>query len=99
MMGQMSESRRTVDRIPDLARRTSVVTGASSDLGLATTGHAARRGAHAVASTRLTIDVWADVLCPWCYIGEQRLSTAIPAAPTAPEDQQPPAETDSTRPG
>lgn len=30
-----------------------------------------------VASTRLTIDVWADVLCPWCYIGERRLSTAI----------------------
>ena len=23
----------------------------------------------------------------------------VPAAPTAPEDQQPPAETDSTRPG
>ena len=33
--------------------------------------------AQVVASTRLTIDVWADVLCPWCYIGEQRLSTAI----------------------
>jgi predicted DsbA family dithiol-disulfide isomerase len=28
-------------------------------------------------STRLTIDVWADVLCPWCYLGEQRLSEAI----------------------
>jgi predicted DsbA family dithiol-disulfide isomerase len=28
-------------------------------------------------SKRLTIDVWADVLCPWCYLGEQRLSTAI----------------------
>jgi predicted DsbA family dithiol-disulfide isomerase len=25
----------------------------------------------------LTIDVWADVLCPWCYLGEQRLSVAI----------------------
>jgi len=25
----------------------------------------------------LTIDVWADVLCPWCYLGEQRLSNAI----------------------
>ncbi|MET9241828.1 DsbA family oxidoreductase [Nonomuraea sp. NPDC003709] len=31
----------------------------------------------AAASTRLTIDVWADVLCPWCYLGEQRLSAAI----------------------
>jgi len=28
-------------------------------------------------STRLTIDVWADVLCPWCYVGEQRLDKAI----------------------
>ncbi|MDN6622237.1 MAG: DsbA family protein [Bifidobacterium crudilactis] len=22
---------------------------------------------------KLVIDVWADVLCPWCYIGEHRL--------------------------
>ncbi|MBP2326464.1 putative DsbA family dithiol-disulfide isomerase [Kibdelosporangium banguiense] len=28
-------------------------------------------------ATRLTIDVWADVLCPWCYVGEQRLGTAV----------------------
>jgi len=33
--------------------------------------------AEVATSTRLTIDVWADVLCPWCYLGEQRLSTAI----------------------
>jgi predicted DsbA family dithiol-disulfide isomerase len=25
----------------------------------------------------LEIDVWADVLCPWCYLGEQRLTVAI----------------------
>lgn len=25
--------------------------------------------------------MWADVLCPWCYLGEQRLSTAIAASP------------------
>lgn len=31
----------------------------------------------ALTSTRLTIDVWADVLCPWCYLGEQRLTSAI----------------------
>jgi predicted DsbA family dithiol-disulfide isomerase len=37
------------------------------------------------ASTRLTIDVWADVLCPWCYIGEHRLSTAIENSPHADE--------------
>ena len=31
--------------------------------------------------TRLTVDVWADVLCPWCYLGEQRLSQAIDEFP------------------
>lgn len=25
----------------------------------------------------MEIDVWADVLCPWCYLGEQRLSEAV----------------------
>jgi predicted DsbA family dithiol-disulfide isomerase len=29
------------------------------------------------APARLTIDVWADVLCPWCYVGEHRLSSAV----------------------
>ncbi|MGW4734316.1 DsbA family oxidoreductase [Streptomyces shenzhenensis] len=33
------------------------------------------------ASPGLPIDVWADVLCPWCYIGEQRLSKAIETSP------------------
>jgi len=32
-------------------------------------------------ATRLTIDVWADVVCPWCYVGEERLSAAIAASP------------------
>jgi predicted DsbA family dithiol-disulfide isomerase len=36
-----------------------------------------------MATTRLTIDVWADVLCPWCYVGEHRLSTAIAQSPHA----------------
>lgn len=31
-------------------------------------------------TTRLTIDVWADVLCPWCYLGEHRLAKAIEAS-------------------
>jgi predicted DsbA family dithiol-disulfide isomerase len=35
------------------------------------------------AAMRLRIDVWADVLCPWCYLGEQRLSTAIAQSPHA----------------
>jgi predicted DsbA family dithiol-disulfide isomerase len=25
----------------------------------------------------MEIDVWADVVCPWCYLGEQRLTEAI----------------------
>jgi predicted DsbA family dithiol-disulfide isomerase len=29
----------------------------------------------------LTIDVVSDVVCPWCYLGQKRLDTAIAAAP------------------
>ncbi|WP_234467750.1 DsbA family protein [Streptomyces sp. MBT62] len=36
-----------------------------------------------MTSPQLTIDVWADVLCPWCYIGEHRLSTAVAQSPYA----------------
>jgi predicted DsbA family dithiol-disulfide isomerase len=28
-------------------------------------------------AAKLTIDVWADVVCPWCYLGEKRLDDAI----------------------
>lgn len=31
----------------------------------------------AETTIRLTIDVWVDVLCPWCYVGEHRLTEAI----------------------
>lgn len=31
----------------------------------------------------LTIDVWADVVCPWCYIGEYRLQKALEQFPHA----------------
>ena len=34
----------------------------------------------AAPTTRLRIDVWADVVCPWCYVGEARLVKAIEAA-------------------
>ncbi|MDN5899732.1 MAG: DsbA family oxidoreductase [Brachybacterium sp.] len=27
----------------------------------------------------ITVDVWTDVVCPWCYIGESRLHDAIEA--------------------
>jgi predicted DsbA family dithiol-disulfide isomerase len=32
-------------------------------------------------ATQLTVDVYADVVCPWCYIGERRLARAIAARP------------------
>lgn len=28
-------------------------------------------------TTRLRLDVWADVVCPWCYVGEARLAKAV----------------------
>lgn len=30
-------------------------------------------------TTRLRLDVWADVVCPWCYVGAARLAAAIEA--------------------
>jgi predicted DsbA family dithiol-disulfide isomerase len=29
----------------------------------------------------MEIDVWADVVCPWCYLGEERLQKAIDQSP------------------
>jgi len=31
------------------------------------------------AMTQLQIDVWADIVCPWCYVGEARLEKAAKA--------------------
>ena len=25
----------------------------------------------------MRIDIWSDVVCPWCYIGKRRLETAL----------------------
>ena len=25
----------------------------------------------------ITVDIWSDVACPWCYIGKRRLETAL----------------------
>jgi predicted DsbA family dithiol-disulfide isomerase len=30
-------------------------------------------------SKKLTVDVWSDVVCPWCAIGDRRLSAALTA--------------------
>jgi predicted DsbA family dithiol-disulfide isomerase len=32
-------------------------------------------------ATGLAIDVFADVVCPWCYIGERRLERALVRRP------------------
>lgn len=32
-------------------------------------------------SVSLDIDIWADIACPWCYIGERRLKAALAARP------------------
>ncbi|MFW2512759.1 DsbA family oxidoreductase [Demequina sp. SO4-13] len=33
----------------------------------------------AAAPTALRIDTWADIVCPWCYVGEARLRAATAA--------------------
>lgn len=34
------------------------------------------------APTALRIDTWADIICPWCYVGEARLRAAAAAGDT-----------------
>lgn len=29
----------------------------------------------------LTVDVWSDIVCPWCYIGKRRLARALEQEP------------------
>jgi predicted DsbA family dithiol-disulfide isomerase len=26
---------------------------------------------------QLTVDIWSDVVCPWCYIGKRRFEAAL----------------------
>ena len=33
------------------------------------------------SSQRVTIDLYADIICPWCYIGKKRLETALADRP------------------
>ncbi len=32
-------------------------------------------------SRRLTVDVWSDVVCPWCFVGKRRLEAALATLP------------------
>jgi predicted DsbA family dithiol-disulfide isomerase len=38
-----------------------------------------RSGGRLVRSVR--IEVWSDVVCPWCYIGKRRLEAALERFP------------------
>src|SRR5687768_4177904 len=29
------------------------------------------------ASQRMRVEIWSDVVCPWCYIGKRRFETAL----------------------
>ena len=31
----------------------------------------------AMAPTPLTVEIWSDVACPWCYLGKRRLESAL----------------------
>ena len=33
----------------------------------------------------MRIDVWSDLVCPWCYIGKRRLEQALAQLPDAPQ--------------
>ena len=30
---------------------------------------------------RVKVEIWSDVVCPWCYIGKRRFETALAAFP------------------
>ena len=36
---------------------------------------------HHVATDALSVEVWSDVVCPWCYIGKRRLEKALGTFP------------------
>ena len=35
------------------------------------------------AAPRITVDIWSDIACPWCYIGKRRFETALAQFPQA----------------
>ena len=34
------------------------------------------------ATKTMKIEIYSDIVCPWCYIGERRLERALAALPT-----------------
>ena len=37
-----------------------------------------------MAPTRISIDIYSDVVCPWCYVGKRRLGRALSQLPIVP---------------
>jgi len=42
-----------------------------------------------MATTAIAVDMWADVSCPWCYIGHHRLKQALAAEPAGSVEVRP----------
>jgi predicted DsbA family dithiol-disulfide isomerase len=38
-----------------------------------------RRGAGSVGETIVKVEIWSDVVCPWCYIGKRRFERGLAA--------------------
>ena len=34
-------------------------------------------------TTKLSVDIWSDIVCPWCYVGKRRLEVHLSAAELA----------------
>jgi predicted DsbA family dithiol-disulfide isomerase len=39
------------------------------------------RAARGVATTAMRVDIWSDVVCPWCYVGKRRFEAALARFP------------------
>lgn len=46
-----------------------------------TTPATASPGARAADTPTLTVEIWSDIACPWCYIGKRRFAAALAAFP------------------
>jgi predicted DsbA family dithiol-disulfide isomerase len=50
-----------------------------------------------MTTSPLTIDVFSDVVCPWCFIGKRRLEKAIALQPAVPVEVRGPFRADTFR--
>jgi predicted DsbA family dithiol-disulfide isomerase len=70
---------RAGEQAPTVRRRQRRSSGASRDARrlLGTPGEALILVPASKDAEAMKIDVWSDVVCPWCWIGERRLSAAL----------------------